>query len=92
MYICFRDEWNHYIPKFTSDQLVQRVSLLGSHFSKNADSTITTRTAKMTEAKSDIHLYTDQTANGIKISMLLEELGVPYKVPCHSRLYTWINC
>lgn len=35
----------------------------------------------MAENKSDIHLYTAQTPNGIKVSMLLEELGVPYKVP-----------
>jgi len=34
----------------------------------------------MTETSSDIHLYTAQTPNGIKVSMLLEELGVPYKV------------
>lgn len=30
-------------------------------------------------APSDIHLYTAATPNGIKISMLLEELGLPYK-------------
>lgn len=35
---------------------------------------------KMAETKSDIHLYTAQTPNGIKVSMLLEELGLPYKV------------
>ena len=29
---------------------------------------------------SDIHLYTAQTPNGQKISILLEELGLPYKV------------
>ncbi|KAG7289434.1 hypothetical protein NEMBOFW57_005805 [Staphylotrichum longicolle] len=34
----------------------------------------------MAETKSDIHLYTAQTPNGIKVSMLLEELGLPYKV------------
>jgi glutathione S-transferase len=34
----------------------------------------------MAENKSDIHLYTAQTPNGIKVSMLLEELGLPYKV------------
>ncbi|ERT02176.1 hypothetical protein HMPREF1624_00474 [Sporothrix schenckii ATCC 58251] len=28
----------------------------------------------------DIHLYTSQTPNGIKISLLLEELGLQYKV------------
>lgn len=31
-------------------------------------------------ANSDIHLYTAKTPNGIKVSMLLEELGLPYKV------------
>jgi hypothetical protein len=30
-------------------------------------------------AQSDIHLYTAATPNGIKVSMLLEELGLPYK-------------
>lgn len=29
--------------------------------------------------KPDIHLYTSQTPNGIKISITLEELGLPYK-------------
>ena len=28
----------------------------------------------------DIHLYTTQTPNGIKISITLEELGIPYQV------------
>jgi len=40
----------------------------------------------MAETKSDIHLYTAQTPNGIKVSMLLEELGLPYKVGCHANL------
>lgn len=31
-------------------------------------------------SRPDIHLYTAQTPNGIKISMTLEELGIPYKV------------
>ncbi|KUI60081.1 Disulfide-bond oxidoreductase YfcG [Cytospora mali] len=30
-------------------------------------------------AKSDIHLYTAQTPNGIKVSILLEELGLSYE-------------
>ena len=34
----------------------------------------------MSPPKSDIHLYTAATPNGIKISILLEELGLPYKV------------
>jgi glutathione S-transferase len=29
-------------------------------------------------SQSDIHLYTTQTPNGVKISILLEELGLPY--------------
>ncbi|KAI8966172.1 glutathione S-transferase [Daldinia sp. FL1419] len=29
---------------------------------------------------SDLHLYTAQTPNGVKVSILLEELGLPYKV------------
>ena len=29
---------------------------------------------------SDIHLYTAQTANGIKVSIVLEELGLKYNV------------
>ena len=36
--------------------------------------------------KPSIHLYTGQTANGIKISILLEELGLKYDVswPLHT--------
>ncbi|KAF1919117.1 glutathione S-transferase [Ampelomyces quisqualis] len=34
----------------------------------------------MSSQKSDITLYTTQTPNGIKISITLEELGLPYKV------------
>jgi glutathione S-transferase len=30
-------------------------------------------------SRPDIHLYTTQTPNGIKISITLEELGLPYK-------------
>jgi len=33
----------------------------------------------MSDQKSDINLYTTQTPNGIKISITLEELGLPYK-------------
>jgi glutathione S-transferase len=55
---------------------MQRVVLLASHLTSSNDST----SNKMAENKSDIHLYTAQTPNGIKVSMLLEELGLPYKV------------
>ncbi|KAF2834683.1 glutathione S-transferase [Patellaria atrata CBS 101060] len=34
----------------------------------------------MAEPQPDITLYTTQTPNGVKISILLEELGLPYKV------------
>jgi len=34
----------------------------------------------MTDRKPDIALYTAQTPNGVKISIALEELGLPYKV------------
>jgi glutathione S-transferase len=61
---------------------MQRVTLLGSHLTPTHSSTShsTNTTDKMAEAKPDIHLYTAQTPNGIKVSMLLEELGLPYKV------------
>ncbi|KAK4044874.1 disulfide-bond oxidoreductase YfcG [Parachaetomium inaequale] len=57
-------------------QSMQRIALLGSHLT----STRNKPSHKMAETKSDIHLYTAQTPNGIKVSMLLEELGLPYKV------------
>ena len=59
-------------------QSMQRVALLGSHLTSTNDNNNTSH--KMAETKSDIHLYTAQTPNGIKVSMLLEELGLPYKV------------
>lgn len=67
-----------------SDQSAQRVFLLRSHLSQttinNSNNTNTANPINMAETKSDIHLYTAQTPNGIKVSMLLEELGLPYKV------------
>ena len=36
--------------------------------------------------KSNIHLYTAQTPNGIKVSILLEELGLQYEVWFPGRL------
>lgn len=38
------------------------------------------RKYNMSPPQSDIHLYTAATPNGIKISILLEELGLPYQV------------
>lgn len=37
-------------------------------------------TTMATTSRPDIHLYTTQTPNGIKISITLEELGLPYTV------------
>lgn len=61
-------------------QCAQRAALLGLHLSSGDSASNATSSANMAETKSDIHLYTAQTPNGIKISMLLEELGLPYKV------------
>ena len=41
---------------------------------------MTTAAATMTKTPTDITLYTAQTPNGIKVSILLEELGLDYKV------------
>jgi glutathione S-transferase len=58
---------------------MQRVSLLSSHLTTpNNTTTTTSKPAKMSSPT--IHLYTAQTPNGIKVSMLLEELGLPYEV------------
>ncbi|KAK1770370.1 glutathione S-transferase [Phialemonium atrogriseum] len=46
----------------------RRLTQIGSH--------LLTKMAR----KTDIHLYTAQTPNGIKVTMLLEELGLEYKV------------
>jgi glutathione S-transferase len=46
--------------------MTSRVSQVSSHFTMSS--------------RPDIHLYTSQTPNGIKISITLEELGIPYKV------------
>ena len=73
-----------HIETSTANQSTQRVALLGSHLTPGHSSHINTNNPgtsdKMAEAKPDIHLYTAQTPNGIKVSMLLEELGLPYKV------------
>ena len=39
----------------------------------------------MATDKSNIHLYTAATPNGIKVSILLEELGLKYEVRCRHR-------
>jgi hypothetical protein len=40
----------------------------------------------------DIHLYTAQTPNGIKVSILLEELGLQYKVRFQFAVVFRIHC
>jgi len=49
--------------------MTSRIGRVAAHLSKMASKTPT-----------DIHLYTAQTPNGIKASILLEELGLEYKV------------
>lgn len=55
-----------------SDRLQQHTSHLSNPRSINTNSNMSNRP--------DITLYTDATPNGIKISIALEELGIPYKV------------
>lgn len=69
-----------------------RTNLIKRHLQPNSNPLLLNRTqARQTSSKmaatenskkdpSDIHLYTAATPNGIKISILLEELGLPYKV------------
>jgi len=52
-----------------------RTKQLAKHLQNTAKMAETDKTAKTP----DIHLYTAQTPNGIKISILLEELGLPYE-------------
>lgn len=53
----------------------RRVAQLGKQFIKMASKT-----------KTDITLYTVNTPNGIKASILLEELGLDYKVSKYSAM------
>jgi len=43
-------------------------------------------TRMASKTATDIHLYTAQTPNGIKVSILLEELGLDYKVKSLAKL------
>ncbi|KAK3939573.1 glutathione S-transferase [Diplogelasinospora grovesii] len=54
-----------------------RLAATAAHIATKAAANVV-NPVKMTE--SNIHLYTAQTPNGIKVSMLLEELGLPYQV------------
>ncbi|KAK0651724.1 glutathione S-transferase [Cercophora newfieldiana] len=62
----------------------RRLTLLASHLIKSkATPQIPHRsfsTMSSSKTPTDIHLYTAQTPNGIKVSMLLEELNLSYKV------------
>ncbi|KAK1827064.1 disulfide-bond oxidoreductase YfcG [Podospora conica] len=58
----------------------RRLTLLTTHLARTTTTT-TPRTLHTTMAsKPPLHLYTQQTPNGIKASILLEELGLPYDV------------
>lgn len=50
-----------------------------SAITKHTHITVRRISDKMAE-KSNIHLYTAQTPNGIKVSIVLEELGLKYEV------------
>jgi hypothetical protein len=54
---------------------LSRSTLITRHLSTRSISTMTT-----SSNSHPITLYTAQTPNGIKISILLEELGLPYNV------------
>ncbi|KAK0735441.1 thioredoxin-like protein [Apiosordaria backusii] len=62
---------------------MQRITQLASHLTTKTHPKTFLRnfTTKMSSNnQSNIHLYTVGTPNGIKVSILLEELGLPYKV------------
>lgn len=59
--------------------MTQRIGQIASHLASNM------------AIKTDIHLYTAQTPNGIKISMLLEELGLEYKVSGAPTMYDTLS-
>ncbi|KAJ4527957.1 Glutathione S-transferase 2 [Exophiala dermatitidis] len=56
--------------------MLQRLLQHARHVSSSSTYSASMSTAK----RPDITLYTDATPNGIKISIALEELGLPYKV------------
>ena len=62
----------------------RRLALLTSQLRTTTPSITNTKSfhaaASMSSGKPSIHLYTQQTPNGIKASILLEELGLPYDV------------
>jgi len=66
---------------------ILRTNLIKRHFASHINrptpkerQRLSTMATTENKPASDIHLYTAQTPNGIKVSMLLEELGLPYKV------------
>ncbi|KAI5814764.1 glutathione S-transferase [Pyronema omphalodes] len=56
-----------------ASSLANRTQLITKHLTNAAKSI-------MADAKHPITLYTAQTPNGVKVSILLEELGLPYNV------------
>ena len=59
--------------------MTHRLSQAASHLTSNVPQTSLTSPTTMAP-QPNITLYTDSTPNGIKISIALEELGLPYKV------------
>ncbi|KAL2268507.1 hypothetical protein VTJ83DRAFT_3353 [Remersonia thermophila] len=62
---------------------LRRASLLLSisrRFTTTTTTTMAQQSPPQAQSQPNIHLYTAQTPNGIKVSMLLEELGLPYTV------------
>jgi glutathione S-transferase len=60
--------------------MLRRLTLLKSHLKPPSPLSTAKMTSSTTKTPTDIHLYTAQTPNGIKVSMLLEELNLSYAV------------
>lgn len=81
-------------PSYPSFSSIRRSNFLNPHLRPLSKHThreyfMTTRLTQLSSqlttmasstSRPDIHLYTTQTPNGIKISITLEELGIPYTV------------
>lgn len=65
MHLFLGTVFENWIPLFQQVSMTSRLFQVESHLAMSS--------------RPDIHLYTAQTPNGIKISITLEELGLPYK-------------
>lgn len=79
------DRWPTPPPVLLSDILYHFMSIRNTlHHSARSIATTRLRrlaaTMSTTKKSSSIEVYTDQTPNGVKISMALEELGLSYKL------------